>query len=586
MSIVAEVIRALPDLWRYPQLASIIGQVEQPDPRTLVPKLLADIANPGSRRQVFLNLLANGEIDQAKSLLDNPGFLFLFEGDDETVSGFYRAYDETKSREIEAAQCRIAALKTRSIRVGLSDEVPTEILESAAHSRSETEVWFDAWESSIEAKEGQIADEIRNVPSYASSQRSDDISVRQWRECVERCIKHREFDTARFLVDNGPTAQAEQLPATVPQLSGWPYRMHKHTLRSIIQWYCNEDAAPAGFGSWVSDTADQDAAEMIKMLRQFSEADQPEAELAKEFAIRLDRFVGMEEPPPRTTNAVAGGFETRLFGLYDPKRPCCGIGPDGIPFRVTTASLNEDEPDCQLAIAVVLSGSVVPVRISVLLQLLRPGSHRRISLLRDIGRHQSILTAQHYDLGRLTIPDQTEARRVWLNWLLDIAALQVNDQSVFALIEYYAGKPASLLPLFLSTLLQMRRGSTLEYDDLNVAWQSEGFRSAARERLLRKLDHEPISRAILAIVVELILDPHDAIQSDEIFDYLPDFGVENATKHQSTEALHYLVEQSLLELEKPGEYRLPATGTRFLLLEAISDTLAFARDGLDAGSEN
>jgi hypothetical protein len=578
--------------WRYPDLVALLARGDRGDldPAEAAQALIAGIANPRTWREAFETLARAGEFLAAEALLEDHGHRVGFEpGDQEELR---RLLDGSKAAARAELNALAVSLAGRAGRVEMVAAVSEEEIGGAlTRSRAEAERLLNAWEQELRKAEEQVTRGLRarleEVPAGVSPGQDEEA----WRAAVGRCIKAREFDAARFLLDTGPSPTlAVDEPSAVPRLPTWPW---DEPLPELLGWFLGRDAAPREFATRCRPApGDVAASALLNTLDQLARSPVRDAAQAADFAVILDAFIGLTEPPSRPAEPRGDGFETRLYGLRNSRLPAlAAAGAGGVRFwlpRTPKAVPPEVRPGESLGLAFVPETAPTSARGLVwfdaraLFRLMSDSAHRQIHFLRELGARMRLedIVPEWAD-GALSLPKDAADLRVYAAWLFDIANLQVEGPELADVIVYYSGaKPALLLQLTRALLLETPgRLSPLRLTDLERAWYAPTFRATARAYLLAPLASDALARATLGATLYALPSSDREVYVADVASALDLLGFTKTDEAGVRRDLDRLAATGLLRADPArNSYGLPHSGIGHLLLDAVGDPEAFVRE--------
>ena len=321
MQAIRNILHHWPGLWRYPNLLVTLERVdtERTTATTLAKGLIDGLASPRSPQDCLLSLLDRGEFQMAERVLGTEDFKTAIDLND--YEALCQELDMARHRAADDIRSRIAVLGARASRVGLPSEPPAD-MDSALDKRiTEAQALLDGWEDIIQRKENEVADEMRRSIKKTLEKIDEKATpgITAWQASVERCLKAREYEIARFLVASRPAAEVPEEPLLVPRRPQWPWH---ESLVEVLQWFDGTQSSPPEFHArWRHDPTDVPAAQLLNVLSQVANSGAIDIDSAREFANALDSFLG-RAGMDREVIMRGNWFETRLHAPIDLRLPC------------------------------------------------------------------------------------------------------------------------------------------------------------------------------------------------------------------------------------------------------------------------
>ena len=516
------------ELWRYPDLIVALEQTdaEESSPKILAKCLIVGLASPQSPRECLQSLLRVGEFHSAERVLETAGFASAVSQDDHEA--LFQELDKARRDAVEDVGARIVALQARAGRVGLPGMAPVSVNDVVEKRVPESQSMLDRWEAEIRGQEATVTGEIQRRLGEATDAIDAETTLRTaaWNETVERCLKAREYEAARFLMKSGPAGGVPDEPLFVPRRPQWPWN---ESLGEVLQWFQDTQPSHHEFHArWRHDSDDKPAVRLLSSLEQVADSGVADVDSAREFASALDGFLG-REANGRKVVPRGNWFETTLHGPDDPRLPCFAHN-DSVGVRLWIPRTSEAEPldgvesDAlglcfQPDQSVQCPNGVVGFDSWTLLRLFADRDHRRLNFLREIGGKIELDAVVPADVNRIRLPTMSpRTMRSYTAWVLDIVNMDVAGPAVVDVIVYYTGSAPRLALHLLRTLFGSisSRRSVIGLDDIKRAWQSRIFRSVACSELLGPLDGAPMLRAVLGAALYVGLRPGGAFFAEDI----------------------------------------------------------------------
>ncbi|MDD9981712.1 MAG: hypothetical protein OXU81_10200 [Gammaproteobacteria bacterium] len=593
MQVLRNILNQWNELWRYPELIVALDRTdaEESSSEIFAKGLIVGLASPQSPRDCFLSLLRVGEFQSAECVLETAGFVGAVNQDD--YEALFQELDKARREAVEDVGARIAALQARASRVGLPGMAPVSVDDVVEKRVPESQSTVDRWEAEIRAKEAEVTGEIRRRLGEATDaiDAETTLGTAAWNDTVERCLKAREYEAARFLMESGPAGGVPDEPLFVPRRPQWPWI---ESLGEVLQWFQGTQPSPHDFQArWRHDSDDKPAVRLLSSLEQVADSGVTDGDSARELACALDGFLG-REATHRKVVARGDWFETTLHGLDDPRLPCFARN-DSVGVRLWIPKISEAEPldgvegDAsdlcfQPDQNVQCPNGVVGFDSWTLLRLFADRDHRRLNFLREIGGKIELEAVVPADVSCIRLPPMAPGEmRSYAAWVLDIVNMEVADPAVVDVIVYYTGSAPRLALNLLRTLFESisSRRAVIELDDIKRAWQSRVFRNAACSELLGPLDGDPMLRAVLGTALYVGLRPGGSFSAEDICLAIEMFQGDPLDEATARTCLDRLTSLRLIEVSDTNDsYRIPVSGVGSILLDAIVDSEEYATRAL------
>jgi len=586
----------------WPDLLGLVVRDPDAEAADLAKALIGGMASLRTPAEVFGTLVDAGEFMAARALLNRPAFRASLAWD--SLADAKAAIDLARVRAQQEIEARVGMIRERARAISFSQDPPGGLEQVLDVRRTQADLLIDGWEKQLEKAEAIRASELeeRFRTSIADLPLSSP-AVAVWQESVSRCIKARRLDAALFLLEGGPSKPPPDEPLVVSKRPEWFWDCSPQV---ALSWINNTLPAPPDFNAWRSQSGDEEAEAIVRVLTRLVNRAPESGENgrhffsdvmeAEQFAETMDRFLGHSRERPHEVVEVESGYETRLYGLNDPRLPCLALyGEAGVRLwlpRTRAINFPKSESDDKILLCfsltpiMMVEGGIVFFDVFSLLRLFANPNYRRVNFLREIGAKLPPLEAIPIDSHRIRFEEMDiGTMRSYASWLFDILNIDIEGSELVDLMVYYSGARIDLLLWLMRALLENIGGRRIAAtpDNLLKVWREFGFRQEAARKLLQPLEKNPEARAVLGAALFAGLKPGGGFDREEIDLILGEFEEFKTIEIDIQAVIEGLVGLKLLAVDSTsGEYLIPRSGIGHLLVESISDVEQYVLLALQA----
>jgi len=315
-----------PELWRYPNLwCAIHGHTSI---ESWIRAFIDDLAEPREVTQIPEYMLSRGAYDAAAALLERVDLL----GNAPAVDVHYLQGDLAHRRLKAQARVLAAAdeLVARSDRAGGAITKEDPRLQEAYRLAIQDEVasmdLVSAVRADVEQAEGQSADRLHAELRHRLSRTdADGALLRRWKTAVERALREKHIDLARFLIETEPDGLNPYGDDGVIVPTGiLPFRSKSPT--EICRWLLDGQGGPPElYACWDPLRTGSEAKAALSALYDLCSSEYVTSDMAAGFLSALEQLLGYAGTDTPELRTVPGALVAGLRGLAD---RCC-FGPVG-----------------------------------------------------------------------------------------------------------------------------------------------------------------------------------------------------------------------------------------------------------------
>ena len=497
----ASLLRAWPVSWRHADTWRALHQLDTDD--SFWPRAAARALVHGTKpAQTVERLIEDCDFECALALLDGSGGQNTPELSEEREP-LERRLRIAQAQEQERRQECVSLISLRAARVGLVMDEMLQLEVMTAGRTIEADGALRALEAPVARAEDCHVDRLRSqLPERAEASSETEA----WRADVERALQARDLEVAEWLLDCGPSPHHEMPLRRAP---AWPYSM---PLLDALDLLTKRRARLPGMDRWRPSEDDNAAQEFLIALDRLAQR-APPPEYAVAFTRALARFVGAEV---MSTQMLPGGCLARLRVPPLPLAPALAEAaiPGGLAFWVPVEK-SASPPVASDELAAVYTSDETferrPGRLRLsardLLPLLCQREGRDGAFLCALGRDvplERALPIEEPDAGVTLTAAQVRAgvRQILIGLDVEVADIGVLDRLAYL----SSGHPGLLRTLLRATLAAVgpqsgRPRARLRVADVEHAWATAAFRSAARALLFDAARLGRNERAVLAALV-------------------------------------------------------------------------------------